>query len=353
MMIADMHCDTLSFLETGQCDKQALNGERGALPGDTLRKNSGQLDLERMKQSNYLLQNFALFVDMGKCSDPWKKALSLEKRFQDEMAQNADMISCVYSYRDIENAMKEHRMCAMLTAEEGGICAGKTERLHELYCMGVRMMTLTWNYPNELGEPAYYEDNADEISNVYGQEATQEKTFCTKYESNLSAGNGLTQTGIYFVEEMERLGIIPDVSHLSDAGIKDVLHVSKKPIVASHSNARNICDQPRNLPDELIRAIADQGGCIGLNYYTQFLGGETKKEIAEKLVAHAKHLMNIGGLGVLGLGSDFDGMRQNPLLKGAESMGILWDILHDAGFTEDQLDRIFYKNVLRLYRDCL
>ena len=152
---------------------------------------------------------------------------------------------------------------------------------------------------------------------------------------------------------MEHLGIIPDVSHLSDVGIRDVLSVAKKPFVASHSNARAVCGHPRNLSDELIRGIAEAGGCIGLNFYEDFLGAGGKEAISEHIIRHAKHMINVGGSEILGLGSDFDGIRKNPVLEGAESMGKLWSILHDAGFSANLLDGIFNGNVLRVYREVL
>ena len=152
---------------------------------------------------------------------------------------------------------------------------------------------------------------------------------------------------------MEQLGIIPDVSHLSDEGIRDVLSIAEKPFVASHSNARAVCGHPRNLPDELIRGIADAGGCIGLNFYEDFLGTGGSEVLPEHLIRHAKHLINVGGSEILGLGSDFDGIRKNPVLEGAESMEKLWDILHGAGFSAHQLDGIFTENVLRVYREVL
>jgi len=131
-------------------------------------------------------------------------------------------------------------MSALMTLEEGQVCEGDIKKLQEFYDLGVRMMTFTWNHKNTLGSPA---------------EPTR-----------VTAHGGLTDTGITFLDAMEQLGIIPDVSHLSDQGIRDVCRLARKPFVASHSNARALCSRGRNLPDELIREIADHRGVIGVKF---------------------------------------------------------------------------------------
>ena len=140
------------------------------------------------------------------------------------------MIGIVRSYRDIEDNWRKGRMSALLTIEEGGVCQGSLRFLRDFYRLGVRMMTLTWNFPNELGFPNKRERREDGT------------TYLVPDQSN-----GLTGTGIEFVEEMERLGMIIDVSHLNDAGIWDVFRHTKKPFVASHSNARAVASHPRNM----------------------------------------------------------------------------------------------------------
>lgn len=331
MKIVDMHCDTIS----GLSDR-----------GGKLRKNDGQLDLQRMRQSGYLLQNFALFVDIGKCTPwaagnsqaaptPWERVRALYEAYLREMENNADVIAPVLCYEDILRNEMNSKMSALLTVEEGGVCGGSIERLRELYDMGVRMLTLTWNYPNTLGWPATYRS--------LGQHG----------EDN---AKGLTETGRAFVTEMEHLGMIPDVSHLSDAGFHDVLEGTKKPFVASHSNARAVCSSLRNLTDDRIRRLAERGGCMGLNYYDKFLldGGSGDPEILwEAIVRQVKHITDVGGTEVLGLGSDFDGIPVNPAIPGAEALPQLWERLKTAGFTESRLDGIFWKNVLRVYQETL
>ena len=331
MKIMDMHCDTVSEL---------------ADRGETLVEKSGQLDLKRMQESGYLLQNFALFVDIGKCAPrttadsqeiltPWKRVCQLHEVYRWELGKNQDRIAPALCYEDILRNEACGKMSALLTVEEGAVCGGKIERLRELYDMGVRMLTLTWNYPNELGWPATCRDP--------GQRGKDN-------------AKGLTETGRAFVTEMEHLGMIVDVSHLSDAGFDDVLEGTKKPFVASHSNARAVCPSLRNLTDDRIRRLSERGGCMGLNYYDKFLldgGSEDPETLWEAIVRQAKHITGIGGMEVLGLGSDFDGIPVNPALPGAEAMPWLWERLKTAGFTESQLDGIFWKNVLRVYQETL
>ena len=202
------------------------------------------------------------------------------------------------------------------------------------------MMTLTWNYPNELGWPNLAKDQ-----------------FQWQSRHVPNTVQGLTEKGREFVTEMEKLGMIPDVSHLSDAGFYDVLETTKKPFVASHSNARAICPWVRNLTDDMIRKLSERGGVMGLNFCADFLEevpeGQKNPGTIAAVVRHAKHIANVGGIDVLGLGSDFDGIDTHEELPGAQSMERLWEALKVAGFTEEQLDRIFWKNVLRVYEEDL
>ncbi len=387
MKIIDMHCDTISELadaEPGGCSE----------PSDGLMKNRGQLDLERMRQSGYLLQNFALFVDIGKCapwtdseqtllplrkqnrvdawkvgvSTPWVRLCALYEVYRSELENNKDVIAPVFCYEDILRNEMNGKMSALLTVEEGAVCSGSIERLRELYGMGVRMLTITWNYQNELGWPATCRSLGQSRGDEDG--SPREKTVPEKTRKTGKCGSGggdvvtdlvdevhgLTETGRNFVIEMERLGMIPDVSHLSDAGFDAVWECSKKPFVASHSNARAVCSSLRNLTDKRIRKLAERGGCMGLNYYDKFLldgGSKDPETLWEAIVRQAKHITDVGGIEVLGLGSDFDGIPVNPAIPGAEAMPALWDRLKTAGFTESQLDGIFWKNVMRVYRETL
>lgn len=334
-MIVDMHCDTIWLL-----NHLREKGEEASLL-----HSPGHLDLEKMEKSGYLLQNFALFVEMSECEDPWEEVQKLYRVYQEEMELNQDRIGRVLCFEDIERLQKEGKMCSLLTVEEGGVCKGEIVKLKQLYEQGVRMMTLTWNFENEIGYPNYGATN----------------TLETKL--------GLKDKGIEFVSHMEQLGMIVDVSHLSDAGFWDVCKNTAKPFVASHSNAREVCRSTRNLSDEMIKTLAERGGVTGLNYCKAFttehlwrgkdwfdsVGGNLRgsADYLQMLTEHAKHIVNVGGIECLGLGSDFDGIGTHETLPHAGEMERLYEAMKKAGFTESQLDKIWYENVLRIYRELL
>ncbi len=340
----DMHCDTISRL----LKKNHLGEE------ESLRVNSGHLDSKRLKQAGYRMQCFALFVNMAACEKPFEEYVRLYELYQKEMKENSEILSPVLCYEDILRNTQEGRISAMLTVEEGGVCEGSLDKLREIYDMGVRMMTLTWNHKNQIGEPNLDFYKGKEIKGM--SEESRWQAF-EPYFYTPNTHGGLTSLGREFVREMEKLGMIIDVSHLSDAGFFDVLRETTKPFVASHSNARSICPCVRNLTDEMIRQLSERGGCMGLNFCADFLKapvyGENSPGGIEDVVKHAKHIVNVGGISVLGIGSDFDGIDTNPQLEGVQSMEFLYDALHKGGFSATQLEMIFEKNVLRVCKDVL
>lgn len=293
-----------------------------------------------MKKGDYLLQNFAMFVNLERKENPFESVMQLVDVFYTEMEKNKDLIGVVKNYADIEANMQAGKMSAMLTVEEGGVCKGEIPFLRDLYRLGVRMMTLTWNHENSLAYP----------NNVPGDGET-----VFPYEPDMS--RGLKEKGYAFIEEMERLGIIIDVSHLSDAGFYDVYEHTGKPFVASHSNARALCGHCRNLTDDMIRKLAERGGVTGLNYCCSFLmepdeNGHVQSRVA-KMAEHAKYLEKVGGIDCIGLGSDFDGIGGDLEMKDASMLPLLVDALQKAGFHESEVDKILYKNVLRVYKEVL
>ena len=392
MKIIDMHCDTLDRLLSLQ--------EAGNPEG--LRQNSGHLDLLRMKESGYLLQNFAMFVMLKEDQDPWERVCSLYECYQAELERNRDILAPVLLFEDIAKNQAAGKMSALLTVEEGAVCKGEISKLRQLYEMGVRMMTLTWNFENEIGYPNFipeykakmwsareaWKESAGELAELEQRAGTSgdcdedaerflggetnlvekarakceenhriAQTAFDRYFHTPNTCDGLTERGCELVAEMEQLGMIPDVSHLSDAGFYDVLAMTKKPFVASHSNARAVSPAVRNMTDDMICKLAERGGCMGLNYCADFLEetplGIHNPGTIEAIVRHAKHIVNVGGIEVLGLGSDFDGIDTHEELPGAQAMGLLWEALRKGGFSEDALDKIFCGNVLRVYRETL
>ncbi len=359
MKVIDMHCDTLSALleKKQQGDPQQL------------RKNSLHVDLLRMKESRYLLQNFAMFVVLEGAGDPWERVQELYRYYREELEKNQDILAPVLRFSDIAANEAEGKLSSLLTVEEGGVCKGETDKLRQLYRMGVRMITLTWNFDNEIGHPNFdpglrtqmrqvmrdWKEAAGTPEEEAKRQAAQQFVESWHHTPNLTGG--LTERGREMVAEMERLGIIPDVSHLSDAGFYDVLQVTGKPFVASHSNARAVCPSVRNMTDDMIRKLSGRGGVMGLNFCADFLEekplGEKNPGTIAAVVRHARHIADVGGIEVLGLGSDFDGIDTHQELPGVQGMERLWDGLHQAGFSQDALDRIFYGNVLRVYRETL
>lgn len=320
MKIIDMHCDTIHELW-----ERRKRGERM-----TLRRNNLMLDLERMKKGNYLVQNFALFVEQKPGISSFATVEELLSVFREEMESNADWVSQVVNTKEILENEKVGRLSALLTVEGGEACEGQLENLQYLYDQGVRMMTLTWNFPNEIGYP-----NFDESRGFFTPNTSE----------------GLTETGIWFVEEMERMGMIVDVSHLSDAGFYDVVKHTKRPFVASHSNARNVCPWVRNLTDDMIRVLADRGGVVGLNYCADFLRNPVTGEL--DIGRHARHIADVGGIECVGLGSDFDGIPSYQGYPRAEQMDKLAAVFEKNSFHQQEIDKILYQNVFRVYKEIL
>ncbi len=321
MKVVDMHCDTIG--ELWRSEKEGRS--------DCLRENGHHIDLMKMKQGDYLLQNFAMFVFLGRERDPLENVLEMMDVYYRNMEANADLTAPVFSYADIEKNAKAGKMSALLTIEEGAVCKGNPYVLRNLYRQGVRMMTLTWNFENEIGYP---------------------NTIVKAPDYDPARAYGLKEQGIELVREMNRLGMIVDVSHLSDDGFWDVVKYSDKPFVASHSNARSLCGHTRNLTDEMIRALADKGGVTGINFCGDFLNPNGKSRV-EDMVRHMKHIVNVGGLGVLGLGTDYDGIDGDLELSDCSKMPRLAEEMARQGFTAAQVEAIFHGNVLNLYREVL
>ena len=321
MKIIDMHCDTIMEL---------MNSNKA------LRKSDNMIDLEKLKEGNYLLQCFAMFVPYKKKDDPnfnpFYYCNKMIDKYYNEIEKNSDLIKPVFNYQDVINNINNNIMSSLLTIEEGGVCLGNIEFLRNLYRLGVRMITLTWNFTNELGHP-----NIDMIN------SDKEKPNTTE---------GLTELGFEFVREMNRLGIIIDCSHLSDKGFYDVISTSTKPIVCSHSSSRAVCNHPRNMTDDMLLKLKENGGVVGINYAHNFVISEDRVETIDDIVKHFVHVKELIGVDHLGFGSDFDGISNEKLeLKNASMMGLLIDRLKQNGFTDEDIDKISYKNVLRVMKE--
>ena len=318
MPYIDMHCDTITRLLS---DEQ--NGQEASL-----RHNNLHVDLQKLKSGDCLIQNFAIFTSVKQVEDPLVYALKAIDKYKREMCANQDLIKPILRFDDIDNT----KLNALLTIEDASIIKGDLALLNILYDLGVRMLGLNWNYITDIGYPNINcEDNALDITKVDKE-------------------NGLTAFGKYVVKKAQRLGMIVDVSHLSDKGFWDVYNISDKPFVASHSNTRSICNVARNLDDEMISALNYRRGVMGLNFCEDFI---SKTGSIEDLVAHVLHIKKVSGLDVLALGSDFDGIPNRKELKDASQMNELQRALKDNGLTTEEIDKIFYRNALRVYEEIL
>ncbi len=330
MRIADLHCDTISALTDGNTEL-----------GDHLADNRRAVSIASMKKGGYGLETFAMYVDAGQYRDPAARCGQLLDVFFREMEANREAIGHVTCYEDIAANVRAGKLSALLSIEEGAACGGSLERLREYYRRGVRMMTLTWNYENELAAPNYMEPPC-----YAGKDGTH------RWSSNME--HGLTELGAAFVEEMERLGMLIDLSHLGDKGAYDVLETVKGPVLASHSNARALCGHVRNLTDDMIHRVGERGGIVGVNAYPVFLGDNEKEaadHVLDHVILHMKHIKNVGGIDCVALGSDLDGMEGAPDLCRAEQMGQISLAMERAGFTAEEIEKVCWGNCCRLIRE--
>ncbi len=333
MKVWDLHCDTLYRL----LGREDTAGEPAV---EAFAKDGGMLDLAKMRAGDYLLQCFACFVGLEESPDPLVSALREADLFHRLLAAYPDDLVWVKSAADIDKLGEDGRIGAMLTIEEGAVCRDDLAILRDFYRLGVRMMTLTWNHQNGLGSP--------NITPDYNEDTWPVKD---------PGAPGLTGVGREFVAEMERLHMIVDVAHLSDAGIRDLLAIATRPFAASHSNARACCPHLRNLPDELLRAMGEKGCLIGLNYCPAFLDDTPDRKHCVGSVAqmarHAKYILNLAGEDALALGSDFDGIGGELEITGAQDLPLLAEGFVNEGIPARVVEKIFYKNARRFFRENL
>ena len=306
----DLHCDTIM---------QLLDHPDS---GD-LYRNTWKIDIEKLQKAHSKVQDFALFINLGDTNDPYGRYEEMRNLCTTQIHLYGEHIQHVLSYQDVESVYKSGKIGALMSIEEGGVLGGDLDKLKQAYQDGVRLITLTWNYPNGLGEP-----------------------HCGEQHKKL------TPKGIEFVEAMQDLGIIVDCSHLNDAGTEQLGDILDVPFVASHSNAREVTAHTRNLPDNLIKLIANKGGVIGLNFAQSFLVTSPVSRI-EDIVKHGLYLINKGGEDVVALGTDFDGIKPDTEIKDASEMFRLYDAFKEAGLSVEQCEKLFWKNADRLLKEIL
>lgn len=333
MSYIDMHCDTIS------CLMERKN--------ETLRKNQLCVDVPSMEEAQTIIQFFACFVDAISYESEWTKeqkeqakvsggirkstwdqayadVLKMTERMEKEQTQK---LMVATSYQEAKQFLREGKIVAWKTVEEGGVLNNNLDRINVLYDHGVRLITLTWNYPNCIGYPN-----------------STDSTIMQK---------GLTAFGIETISRMNERKMMIDVSHLSDGGFYDCIKYSKMPVCASHSNARGLCKHPRNLSDHMLKMLGENGGVSGLNFYPCFLKEDGIAKV-EDIAEHASYMMDKGGEELVALGSDFDGfenqIREN-WVNSVKDMPLLWEAFRKKGITERQIDKIMWENALRFMKE--
>lgn len=317
MKTADLHADTITMM-TGF---------------ETLEKNHRMVDIKSLKDADRLIQCFSAFVPTQyfpaavRNNLSWKYYRHIVHKFNKTAERFSSDLRKIESFSDIQKCLDDGKTGIMLTIEDGGVLGGDIGKLEQAYNDGLRLITLTWNGENDIGFP------------------NSEKTEIMN--------RGLKPFGYLCIEKMNELGMAIDVSHLSDGGFWAAIRHSKKPIIASHSNARSITNHRRNLTDEMIKAVAHSGGIIGLNFCGSFLtDGENVSRISD-MVKHMMHIYSVGGEDVLALGSDFDGIGGKLEIKTPSDTQKLFDALLKAGLPQTALEKAAYKNVLRFFKDII
>ena len=320
----DAHCDTIyRCLETGE--NSALDyGEnreeqrRYYAASTHLRENGGHIDLLRGKKFQRCAQFFALFHDAVEAPTDgmWAQCQRMHDFFLREMTDNADIARHCRTGAEVDEAVSQGMVAALLSIEGADLMDCDVHKIETVSGWGVRLLNPVWNRANVLSGT-----NAEEPE------------------------RGLSAEGRDFIRTLEEHDIYPDVSHLSDTGFWDLVRMARRPVIASHSNARAICPHRRNLTDDQFRAIRDLGGVVGLNLYLHFVGEPT----TDALVAHVEHFLALGGEKTLCLGGDMDGCEALAGgMTGMQDMPKLYDALKARGYGAELLEDIFWNNLRRL-----
>lgn len=311
--VFDLHCDTAL----------ALLGEDHNSAG-SLKKNDCHIDLERAKALPGYAQCFACFTTPQ--MQDWygiSPVVIFERELvtiQREVDANRRQISLAFTPQDIQSNCEKGKFSAILTMEGTAGIGYDPALLEDLAMIGFRMTTLTWNEKNPLA----------------GSHLT---------------GGGLTDQGREFVKEAQRLGMLIDVSHLSDEAFWDIMKLTDAPIVASHSNSRSFCNVSRNLTNDMFRAVCESGGVVGFNFYAGFVG---EKPTIDTVCDHILHLLELDpDCRHLSLGGDLDGCDRLPVgIDGIQSYPSLAQRLLERGLTETNLYNLYWNNAMGVMSGC-
>ena len=305
--VFDFHCDTASRL-LGKTMNEA----------GSLKKNDFHIDLERASRLPGYAQCFACFTTPY--LEDWyhvSPVLAFERQLatiQREVDANRKLISLAYSAKDVEENRAKGKMSAILTLEGTAGIGYDPELLEDLYAIGFRVASLGWNEKNPL-------------------------------TGSHKTGGGLTDQGREFVKEAQRLGILIDVSHISDEGFWDILDITGAPVIATHSNSRAIWNESRNLTDDMFRAIVKTGGVAGYNVCAEFTG---ENPTVDTICDHILHFLELDPSGKhISLGGDLDGITNMPAgFEGVQSWPILAQRLLERGLSQENVMDIYWNNAI-------
>jgi membrane dipeptidase len=340
-------------------------------------KDLGHISLDKAKAGNLGAEFFSIWVDPGTIAkqDFAKHTLDLIDSVYEQAARHPDRMMMAFSVADIERAHREHKLAALMGIEGGHSIENDISVLRDFYRLGVRYMTLSWSNTNEFA------DSSGDIN-----------------DPKVEHHNGLTEGGKQIVLEMNRLGMLVDISHVADKTFYDVIAVSKAPVIASHSSARALTNAPRNMTDDMLRAVAKNGGVVDVNFYSGFVddnyrkafeplerqadaatkafvdqakaagravsysdiepihrewGNKVPRPPLKSLIDHIDHVAKVAGVDHVGFGADWDGVS-GQLPQGIDSVADLPKItqaLLDRGYSSEDIKKILGGNVLRVFAE--
>lgn len=307
MQYFDLHCDSLY---------------EAVIKGKDLGENDMHVSFQKGSRYSPWVQCMAVWIpDSLRGQAAFDFVSRCTGRLDGMLEDNPYEVIKIGCRKDLEKVRRLGLRSVILTVEGGASLGGKLENVERLAGLGVKMMTLTWNGRNELGGGALVKENA-----------------------------GITPFGKTVISENERCGIINDVSHASDALFYDVAQHAKKPIVASHSNARAVCAHPRNLTDEQFHMIKNSGGIVGLNFSRGFLR-EDEKANTDDILRHAEHFLSLGGEDTVCIGSDFDGTDMPDGLDDIAGIERLYESFLRRNYKEKLLQKIFFDNACNFFEN--
>lgn len=311
MFVVDGHCDTLLELFKNKRSLWVSN-------------QTGHLDWSRLQEGMVGLQFMAIYIEpQYKPSGALCRVLEILDYYHQLQKEGKGQLITITAKKDLRR-LSYHSPRVLLAIEGGEALEGKLSTLRILFQLGFRSLTLTWNQRNQLGDGTW----------------------------ECGTGGGLTTFGREVVCEMNKLGMLIDVSHLSEAGFWEVISLSKKPIAATHSCCYALHKHPRNLTDAQLQTLGKKEGIIGINFYPDFLGA--KNINIDHVVAHIEHAASMAGIERVGLGSDFDGIEKTPCgLEDGTKHPCLIEKLLQRGWKEDDVQKIIGGNYIRVLEQIL